>query len=270
MRKQSRVTIILALKCKDSIVVASDSRTTYERIHRDDTRKVQPVTFADELGILLATAGSDDTGAIITNQLQRLAIGEKLTGDEKPERVFQQSVLEYRKRLVEAEYGSMEGLQKARLSDDRLDCDLLIAYYFNERQRLYSVNVGFGLVTPRAQNYLPLGIGSEVASYLMQDLGDVSGMSTNEAIFTSIFVVDEVKKSVNGCGGNTQIGVIGPTNKPEILTHETISEMEKETEYLREKQRRALSEASSNIAQAALQYQSLQPHSSDWHLQPED
>jgi hypothetical protein len=60
-------------------------------------------------------------------------------------------------------------------------------------------------------------------------------MDSRAATIEVAHVVREVKTSVTGCGGNTEIALVSSGNKPEKLTHPALSLIEEQIRLLAEK-----------------------------------
>jgi 20S proteasome alpha/beta subunit len=253
--KKPIVTIILSLCCKDAIVIAADSRTTDNEESRDDTEKTHLLKLEDA-EVIVAASGSDDSGSVIVESLRRLAEHAKLDRDDVPANLLADAIREYKRNLVERTYGTMAKLKSLMLRDG-LNCELLTAYYFNGKQRVYTADFEFGTPIPRPKTYWAMGVGKYVANYLLRSF-DVSQMTSQEAVFTAIHVIREVKESVQGCGGPTRIAIVGPGNKPEKLSSQSIQAREYLADELRRKRTSVLEEMKSNIGQAAMEYQSIQ------------
>ena len=260
------MTIILSLRCKDSIVVAADSRTTDNEESRDDAEKTHILQLEDA-GAIVAASGSDDSSSVIVDSLKRLAGRSKMETDEVPAQLLADAIRGHKSNLVTSTYGTMAKLRSLMLRDG-LDCELLVAYYFKGKQKVYTADLERGIPVPRVQAYWAMGIGKYVANYLLRSF-DISGMDTQQAIFTAIYIVDEVKATVQGCGGTTQIAIIDPQNKPEKLSSGSIKEREHLADELRQKRAAALAAMKSNISDAATTYV-YQPWGSKPSLPVED
>ena len=70
-----------------------------------------------------------------------------------------------------------------------------------------------------------IGIGDELTEYLVKDFPDEE-FNTRAAANAADHVVGEVKNSVSGCGGDTQIVIASSDQKPERLSRETIQNIE--------------------------------------------
>jgi 20S proteasome alpha/beta subunit len=250
-RERKPVTIILALRCKNSIVVAADSRTTDNDERRDDAEKAHLVQLQD-VGVIVAASGSDDSSSVVVESVKRLAGNLKLASDDAPGGLLADAFREYRNNLIASTYGTMAEFKNSMLRDG-VNCELLTAYYFRGAQKIYTADLERGVPVPRSQDHWALGVGRHIANYLVGSF-DVAKMDTQQAIFTAIYVVDEVKAVVPGCGGPTQIAIIDSKNKPEKLSAESIREREHLADELRQKRAAALSAMRSNINEAAITY----------------
>jgi 20S proteasome alpha/beta subunit len=207
----------------------------------------------DDAGVIVAVSGSQDTSVMIVKSLISVYEHAKLEKDDTPARLLCDAIFEYKRKLVERTYGTFENLKKS-MNDDGLKCELMIAYYFKKQQQVHTAEFEFGPPIHRPHPYWAMGIGRHVTNYLLRQT-DVAKMTSQEAVFTAIHVIREVKEAVQGCGGPTRIAIVGPGNQPEKLSLESVQERELLVDQLYAKEKEAADAMKTAISKAAMEYQ---------------
>lgn len=224
-RKPKPVTLIVGIACRNAIVIGADSRTSSESGCRDDTKKINILTFKNGHAIM-AVAGSADMGALLTAKMQDAALGEEIK-DHRSIGEFFENIL----RRFKADQAKAYSCQLKKLVDTYMlrgvSFSALVAYYFKRQPYLYTADTPLLAATPQDYSCLCLGCGSDVGKYLLRGL-DVSTFKSHQTVLTTVNIIREIKLTDNRCGGPTQITILGngDSDKPEILSQQTVEAME--------------------------------------------
>jgi hypothetical protein len=182
-------------------------------------------------GVIFASSGRDECCAILMDSFKKRCEKAALDKDDAPAILLRDAVTDYRRELAKNTYETTMARLNDLLRKESLDCNLLTAYYFNGRQRVYTASLDVPYPNPESRPYWAMGIGKHVANYLMRSY-DVTSMDCKLAVFVAIHVIREVKSAVQGCGGMTRIAIIDYKNEPVKLTQESIQEREQLAEKI--------------------------------------
>jgi 20S proteasome alpha/beta subunit len=253
------VTIISALVCREAIVIASDSRTSDEDGSRDDTVKISHLAFANGFAIM-ATSGDADIGSLITERMEFAAPTFTLRDHRTAPEALDKTCLQFKREQAEKVYCCpLEKLRNEHLIRG-VRFNLLLAYYFDSKPYIYTAEIPALICTQRTYHHWSLGCGKAVANYLLIAF-DVSSMTSKDAVFTAAYIIREIKRSDNRCGGPTQISIVSAGNKPEKLSPKSIQEKELLADRLDEQRKAAWDASKDTRSQVAMQYQNL---GSEW------
>jgi hypothetical protein len=214
-KRTSPVTIVSAIIGREGIVMASDSRTTFEdgRI-RDDTKKVFTVRLADGFGFLLGHSGHDDLGSRTVETILQLAQQTKIkdyrTCAELVESAFTQLKNDIRAQFM----GTAEELQR-HLQNHSFD--IIIAHYYRDETKdgrlrapqPYIFTGTFSVGVMRRQmdkSFVTIGCGSTIADLVLGGFS-VSDFDYSQTVAMSVYTVGQAKRFDQRCGGKTQVAV---------------------------------------------------------------
>ena len=214
-RKGNPVTIIIGLICRNSIILAADSQTSYGDSKLPNARKICTLTFAGEASkSLIAQAGTAETSSAVIANAAKLAALRKLGNEDTVREVVQSAIQQERDRLRQHHFNcSAEEFRKI-IFDEGLDCLLMTACY-GERSEGPHVPIidvfdfGSGLVRRQMQWYQAIGIGEVLANYLLQEIS-ATDMDDKLGVAVAVYVVDRVIQHVRDCGEPIQMAVIRP------------------------------------------------------------
>jgi hypothetical protein len=208
--KRKPVTLIVGIICKDGIVVASDSQTTWETGKSWDRTKMTVLEYPYGRA-LLAQSGAAITSSNVAEQMQKLAENRELFDAQEMRGIAALAVKKVREQLRFQNFDcSSEELQSVIERND-LDSALMIAHYEGDKPRLDTIRFKLG-VANRAQSFFEaIGTGADLATYLLTDLCTVE-MDYRTASVHAVYVIEIVKRHDPYCGGPTKLGVL---NLPE-------------------------------------------------------
>jgi hypothetical protein len=212
-KRTSPVTIVSAIIGRDGIVMASDSRTTFEdgKI-RDDTKKIFPVRLGDGFGFLLGHSGHDDLAARtvenILQQARQAKIKDYRTCAELVESAFKQIKNEIRAQFT----GTGEELQRHL---ENHNFDIIIAHYYRDeptdgrlrapQPHIFTGTFSLGVMRiHRDRNFVSIGCGSTIADLILDGF-DVRDFDHSQTVAISVYTVGQAKKFDPRCGGKTQV-----------------------------------------------------------------
>ncbi len=212
-RKPKRtVTLIAGFVCKDCIVVASDSRTTYissfGHTSRDDSFKIEEIQLANG-SALVAEAGHANMSRRAIEMLNDAAKGQPMS-DYRTVADMAQIVMRRLKNELRIQQCdcTVEQLQ-AFISDYAWDFELMIAHYYQGKPYVFTIDFLPGIACSHPQPFTAIGSGAALANYILSWF-KLSEMQPSEALLAGLYLVQEVQKTDPFCGGLPKIGAVGP------------------------------------------------------------
>jgi hypothetical protein len=213
------MTVIVGIICKDSIVLASDSRTTTEGEHlhfRDDAAKISVIELAAKSGrrpqALIAQSGHADLSSRTVEIMERMAKDTPLNGYRAVADLAEAAVRELRDQV----FGNLPltSEEAVRQHYDKYGFNLMIVHFFDGKPYLFTVAFEYGVaVWKRGLNLVTLGCGGPLAEFLLKPF-DLASMDTPLATTAAVYAIEAVKGFDPRCGGKTQTGAafIAPDN----------------------------------------------------------
>lgn len=226
-RYKTRVTIIIGIICKNGIIVASDSQTSWGNSKRTDTDKIHSCRFKNSKGII-ANSGHAAISYKAVDIAKSICESQELVESRQFAENAQKAAEKVRADLMEPyrSFGSKpEDFEK--LFNDH-NYSLLMANYFDGKPYIYTLDFPPGIST-KQKNYTAIGCGSNLGMFLLSWF-DFSQMDTADAAITAAFIIGEVKKADAFCGGPTQIAWLNEKNVMKRFNREQIDIFEQEIE----------------------------------------
>ena len=213
-KRKTPVTIIVGIICKDGIVLASDSQTSYGTSKRTDTDKIYPVDFGDG-SVLIAQSGNAELSSRAVEEFEKMAKTAQFDDYRKPVEILEQSLRALKQNIIHLNlWESNREFADDFFKDLDNNFGLMIAYYYGSPPLpyIYIVNFWPG-VAARQRGYATLGCGSTVAEFIL-NRSKVSDMNWGLALITAVYTVEEVKKVDAFCGGQTKVARLDSNGKP--------------------------------------------------------
>jgi 20S proteasome alpha/beta subunit len=257
-RKKKPVTLIVGIVCRDAVILAAESETTRGNAKYQGTHKLHIIPFKSGHRAIIGEAGSAFPAGVCADAVERIA---SIT-DVDNEYAIPKAVEAAFREMVKGGHGPKMGSRKCQEFHGQEDnyFQFLIGYYFNGKPHLYEFSSYYASARKCPRPFAVVGIGGDLAEYLLRPFA-VAEMPAKQAMFTAVYVVGEVKNSVAGCGGPTQLAILSPHNACARLSPESIKDLESRAGYLKQKREAAHVEMRSNIAEATISY--VAPFSTD-------
>jgi len=184
---------------RPTIFLASDSQTTRGATKSLDTQKISIVSFP-EYEILIAQAGSADLADKAIEVLRGKAKGTPVETIDTILRTIQDSIREIRSHLTSLNQDcgfSADDWKRFFLEDNYFQ--LLVAFYYDRKPHLYTVDIDWCLAIPAKSNYCAIGIGKDMGEFLIREhlLADPD---LALAFSISVSVIEKTIDNVDGCG----------------------------------------------------------------------
>jgi 20S proteasome alpha/beta subunit len=207
------MTIIVGIKCRDGLVLASDSQTTYGTSKRLDTKKISLVHFEDGAA-LVAESGPASMSGEALRLLQKKATTQKISTDDSPALLAVDAMRELRKGQSALYPGrhSLDEWKKFYTTEGRTE--LAVAYWFGGKVELYTITLDECVPSKVQGHFAAAGCGGDLAEYLLGEFCP-KGLTCSLAAVVASYVVEMVKQHDACCGGPTGIGMI-TENPPDL------------------------------------------------------
>jgi 20S proteasome alpha/beta subunit len=218
-KRKTPVTIIVGIICKQAIVLASDSQTSYGSSKRTDTDKISMINFGASDKILVAQSGNAELSSRAVEEFEKLSKNAQFDDYRKPVEVLEEALRALKQNVIYLNnWQSSQDYSNEFFKDIDNNFGLMVAYYHGDPPvpYIYIVNFWPGIAS-RQRGYATLGCGSTVAEFILSR-SKVSEMDSGMATMTAIYTVEEVKKVDAFCGGQTKVAVL--TEKGERVSTE--------------------------------------------------
>jgi 20S proteasome alpha/beta subunit len=222
--KRKPVTLIIGIVCKDGIVIAGDSQTTWETGKSWSTNKITDLEHSSGHAIF-AESGADITSSFILEEL-KILLTEKTTQKTPLPKLVRMAVRKVRDKLrfqnFECSSEELEGV----INRNGLNSFLMFAHYDGENPGIYTVSLTIGIPQRSKNSFAVVGCGSDLANYLLSNLLnakkelnsklppekrqpiDECGIDTDEALYIAAYVMEIVKRHDPYCGGPTKLAIL--------------------------------------------------------------
>jgi hypothetical protein len=193
------MTLIVALRCGEGVILGSDSQETRGTAGRRLGRATRKIYVARD-GFLVAWAGAQDVAQAFVLQVRRAE--ELSAGDDR---------LEVRRRLHEILAALRSDPAIAGRSDH---LEVLVAWWSRPESRPVALHMLSGGASEWVSGWAFGGValGVERASFATGGLGyaDPGAMGLEPGKVLALKVIrDTIQGTVEGVGGNVQMGVVG-------------------------------------------------------------
>jgi 20S proteasome alpha/beta subunit len=208
------VTLIAGIVCKDGIALAADSQTTYSPSKILGTNKISEIRFQNGKA-LIAESGFCSLSNEAVDAIQKKAETTKIQNEETVSKICRQAVLEVRQRQI-----SLYGRKKYSLLEweyfirDYKNFFLTVAYYFNEKPYLFSIDLSQCSLQKPTFGFVVSGVGEAVGNYILKEESDYYGgfekMDLELGATIAIKVAEVAADYVDGCGRPIKAACIKP------------------------------------------------------------
>lgn len=206
------MTIIIGIIADGEIVLASDSQTTRGTAKRSDINKISIVDFANGVA-LVAESGSAELSGKAVEILQEKAKGQKISDYRMIAELVEQSLREVKRAIVKQNEGFNYTAEKwEKFFREEYPVDLMVAYYFDSKPHIYTVDIFTGLASKAKTHYEAIGCGANLGGYLLSELS-FENMNANLATAIAVYIIESVKRHDAFCGGATKVAIL---RRPEV------------------------------------------------------
>lgn len=207
------MTIAVGLMTGNAAILCADSQEVVSDYSKGTTQKIRVTTFFDKWRI--GIAGSSDN----SNYLDAFE-------DEMQRTVGKIPDFDYA-RIVNTIEVTLRGFHKTHIwplpKDERPTMEMLLAIQGIKPHPSRALLFAHRTLLQPVRGYRGIGIGSYLSDYLAKGLdpygtgkgirGEVYNSSTEEMARFGVFLVDQVKRSINGCDGETVVAIFGGDGK---------------------------------------------------------
>jgi 20S proteasome alpha/beta subunit len=194
---------------RPTIFMASDSQTTRGATKSLDAQKISLVQFP-EYAVVVAQAGSAELADKTVSIIQEKAKSTSVDNEEVIISTIQNSIREVRNHLkaLNKDCGfSADDWKRFWLEDNYFQ--LLIAFYYDRKPKLFTIDIDWGLAIPSKSNYCAIGSGKTMAEFLIRE-HIKADPDFSFAFPMAISVVEKTIDNVDGCGRPVWVGMAFP------------------------------------------------------------
>ena len=244
-KNKKQMTLIVGMVCRDAIVLAGDRETSAGDTKFQTTHKLHLVPFLNKHYAIIGEAGAAFPARACLDTLRRLASTTKVTEVE----TISNSVAQAFWEMASKTHGPGIGDPGNQLfwDQDINRFQFMVGYYFKSKGYLYEFDSSHGMVVTSREAYSLIGIGSDLARYLIKDI-QIEKLDSRGAANASAYIMGEVKTAVSGCGGNTEIALVSSGNEPQILSGSDVAKIEGSLKRFADEQRQLRLQSISDIS----------------------
>jgi ATP-dependent protease HslVU (ClpYQ) peptidase subunit len=225
-QKGERVTICAGFTSTFGVVICADSQETIDVMKFDAPKLIIKPSIGDVSDkVRMAFAGAGH-GPFIDKLVEKMweaaNRGPSMLATDVFDRI-EDANIEWHKKIWEVYEGG-----------SRPEAEILIAIYTPNEVNLYQSS---GPIISPVNSHAFIGRGGELATYMAENICDFDELEDN--VSSGIYILENVKKYVESCGGDTQLAVImldGSIHKMSSYDAEVIAKslerMWKEVGYL--------------------------------------
>ena len=210
-KRKPPVTIIIGIICKQTIVVASDSQTTFSSstgaIQRLDTPKISTLEF-NNAQALVAQSGdvtlSSRAVEILTDMIKGKSISDYRTVADMAQDAIRKVKEELRVQNLDC---TMEQLHEY-IRQNELHFELMIAHYHDGKPYIFTIDFDIGIAAKSSHSFIAIGCGSGIATYILSWFNIGQTMNFSHAMIAALYAIEEVKKVDPYCGGKTRLAML--------------------------------------------------------------
>jgi 20S proteasome alpha/beta subunit len=204
-QKRKPVTLIVGIVCKDQIVIASDSRTTFPSHIQEDTKKISVLEFKCGKALVAHAGFTALSGDAIDILTQRAANFDPKHFRDLPElaqTVLNELYVRQASVYKESQRDSIHSFMR-----DNVGFALILAFFHERKPYIYTLNFPMLSIEKATTHFAATGQGETLGAYLMKEYTD-PGMDSELGIAVAVYVVETVGKHDKTVGGPTRVGIV--------------------------------------------------------------
>ncbi len=205
-KRKTPVTLIVGIKCKDAVVLASDSQITYGTNKRTDGAKMEVIDF-DGIPVMAAQSGSILFSNRFVDILSGLAAKATVSSADDICILASQAMRTLRNEQREVHFGCTSEELSEIFRKDGTGVGVMLGFFINNSAHLVSINLHHATAQKCRSFYDADGCGSPLGLYLLGEYAS-PGIPHSVAAILAIYVVELVKKHDAMCGGDTRVAVL--------------------------------------------------------------
>lgn len=213
-RRATPVTLLIGIKCKDAVVLASDSQITYGTSKRNDGAKMEIIGFGLH-PVIVAQSGDVIMSNRFVDILRSMVIKY---GNEPKDAAFvaekaSLAMRELRREQREVHFNCSSEELTEIFRKSGADCAILLGFFINKTPHLVSVNLGMATAQIVRYDYEAEGCGAALGLYLLEEIFS-RNISQRAAALLAVYIVEMVKRHDAMCGGQTKVLILKDEEKP--------------------------------------------------------
>jgi hypothetical protein len=201
-RKKLPVTLIVGIVCRDAVVLAADSQTSYGTLKLAGTNKISRVDFKGGKSVLVAESGMVTLSRQAIDIFSTKAKQTAATSKEGISRLLKESLFEVRLGQIglypKRKYTLEEWKEYFR---DKNPVELTTAYFWEDEPCLFTISIDECQVV-WAKEYSVSGVGDYLGHYLLKEYF-IPRMDRDLGAAIAIKIAKDAATYVEGC--NTPI-----------------------------------------------------------------
>lgn len=200
------MTLLIGIKCKDAVVMASDSQLTSYSSKRTDSPKLETVSFSD-FPVMVAQSGDLVLSNRFVDILSKMAEGRSVESPDEIGGLAQLAMRTLRSEQRELHFGvSSEELDEIYRKRGT-QVGIMLGFFLKNAPHLITINLSEATYRKSRFHFEAEGCGASLAEYLLAEY-TTAEMDVRTASIVALYVVEVVKRYDAMCGGPTKISVL--------------------------------------------------------------
>lgn len=200
------MTLIIGIKAKGAVILASDSQITTGTMKRTDSAKMETVDFLS-FPVIVAQSGDLVYSNRFVDIFSSLARGKDAETPEEIGMMAQDAMRKLRAEIRESHFNCTSDELDDRLRRDGTQVGIMIGFFLKKESHLLSINLAYATYRKSRFFYEADGCGATLGEFLLAEHTS-QDMEMRVASVVALYIVEIVKKYDAMCGGDTKIGVL--------------------------------------------------------------
>jgi 20S proteasome alpha/beta subunit len=168
-KRKTPVTLIIGIKCKDAVVLASDSQITYGNAKRTDGVKMTTVYLDPYRPVLLAEAGDISVSSRYAGIFGALAAGKKTETVEGLRSIAQEAMYLLRTEIRSSHFQCTTEELDEIFRKQGVECAIMLGFYLQGKPHIVTVDLRAPLAVISKFYYEAIGCGAPLGQYLLSE-----------------------------------------------------------------------------------------------------
>lgn len=216
------MTIALGFACKQGILLATDSRTTFtDGFTLPRIKKLAVIRFSDGSQALLAKAGDVTFSNRYHETLEDQAATQKCLNERSAVMVAEGALKKTRSDFLEAFYHPTNEPGAGQTHLEKHHSKFVFGYCYEGKAHIYFLDSLGAIASPAKDEFIAIGSGNSVASVALSHV-ELADLTFGRSCGVAAYAIELCKRHDTGCGGDVQFMALGSDGKAFVPNDEDV------------------------------------------------